>query len=155
MKAKAINLKNSFGAQYTIALQEDFKLESMEFRDPVEWYYVIPAKYGQFFPYGEDTIAFYCTANRIKEQILRQFKEKVTLFLDCEDESILVFDKSIFLEIAPIAKAKRRRGRKALSESEKRKFVEAGKGYQFTGKSIQNTELEQESSPSHDTSVTV
>jgi hypothetical protein len=154
-KEEVLNLKETFGDKYVIELEGAYKLEKAELRDPIEWYYEIPAKYGYFFPYGGETIAFYCTANRIKEALIRQFKNEVTLFLDCDDESILLFDKSIFLEIAAIAKAKRRRGRKALSEIEKKKLVEAGKGYQFTGKSIQHTEQKEEISPPHDTSVTV
>jgi hypothetical protein len=150
-----LNLKRAFGDKYVIELEGAYKLERPELRDAIEWYYVIPAKYGQFYPYGRDTIAFYCTANRIKEVILRQFKKDVTLFVECEDESILLFDKSILLEIAPIAKAKRRRGRKALSEIEKKQLVEAGKGYQFTGKSPQHTMPEKGFSPQHDESVMV
>jgi hypothetical protein len=144
------NLKSNFGDKYVIELQGAYKLERAELRDPVEWYQAIPAKYGHFYPYGGDTIAFYCTANRIKEAILRRFREMVTLFLDCEDESILLFDKDLFLDIAPIAKAKRRRGRKALSEIEKEKLLEAGKNYQFKGKSLGHTELGKGFSPQHD-----
>lgn len=153
MKTKVINFKKSFGTQYTIELKEDYNLEDIELRDTIEWYYVIPAKYGQFYAYGEDTIAFYCTANRIKEVILRQFKGEVTLFLECEDESILHFDKELFHDIALLAKAKKRRGRKALSEIEKKRLVEVGKGYQFMGKSLQHTELEKEISVIHDRKV--
>jgi uncharacterized membrane protein len=151
---KIFNLKKAFGDKYVIELEGAYKLEKAELRDPIECYYVVPARYGHFYSYGGDTIVLYCTANRIKEQILRQFKKAVTLFLECEDESILLFDKDAFLEIAPIAKAKRRRGRKALSEIEKKRLEEAGKGYQFMGKSPQHTELEQAISPPHDKSVT-
>lgn len=143
MKAReeVLNLKRAFGDKYVIELEDAYNLEKAENRDSIEWYYMIPAKYGYFFPYGDSTVAFYCTANRIKEQILRQFKEKVTLFLECEDESILHFNKSIFLDIASKVKGKRRRGRKALSEIEKKRLVKAGEGHQFTGKSLQHTEL--------------
>jgi hypothetical protein len=149
------NLKSTFGDKYIIKIEEAYKLEMPELRDPIEWHYVIPAKHGHFYPYGGDSIAFYCTANRIKEVILRQFNGEVTLFLECEDESILLFDNSNFLEIAPIAKAKRRRGRKALSQSEKKRLVEAGKGYQFTGKSLQHTEQKEDISHTHDNLFTV
>lgn len=153
-KEEVLNLKRAFGDKYQIELEGAYKLEGTELRDPIEWYYVIPAKYGFIFPYGGITLAFYCTANRIKEQIIRQFDKKVTLFVECEDESILLFDRESFLDIATIAKAKRRRGRKALPEIEKKKLVEVGKGYQFAGKSLQNTELEEEISHRHDESVT-
>jgi hypothetical protein len=148
-----LNLKKAFGNTYQIEIEEAYKLERPELKDPIEWYYVIPAKHGQFYPYGGDTIAFYCTANRIKEQILREFQGKVTLFLEGEDESILHFDKEIFHDIALLAKAKKKRGRKALSETEKKRLVEAGKGYQFTGKSQQHTELEEAISVVHDRKI--
>jgi uncharacterized membrane protein len=142
-----LNLKRAFGDKYVIEVEGAYKLERPELRDAIEWYYVIPAQYGHFFLYGGMTMAFYCTANRIKEAILRQFKGKVTLFVECEDESILLFDKKLLLEIAPISKAKRRRGRKALPEIEKKALLEAGKKYQFMGKSLQHTGPEEAISP--------
>jgi len=151
--AYALNLKKEFGDTYKIEIDEVHKLELREFRDSIEWYYMIPAKHGLFYSYGVDTIAFYCTANRIKQEILRQFKGKVTLFLECEDESILHFDKELFHDIALLAKAKKRRGRKALAEIEKKRLVEAGKEYRFMGKSPQHTELEEEISVVHDREV--
>lgn len=67
---------------------------------------------------------------------------KVYLHLDCDFESILTFHRSLFHLIAPIAKAKRRRGRKKLSADEKNRFEEAGKRYRFTGKSRRFENLE-------------
>ena len=148
-----MNLKTTFGRQYNVKLSEEFELERPELRDEIEWYYIIPAKHGHFYLHGKNTIAFCCTANRIKEPILREFEGKVTLFLECEDESILLFDKSIFAEIASIARAKRRQGRKTLSTTEKRQLVGAGKRHQFTGKSPQHTEPAKEISLTHDSKV--
>ena len=155
MQQEVLDLKKEFGHQYTVKQSEEFKLEKPELRDAVEWYYEIPAKYGQFYPSGRDTIAFHCSANRIKERILRQFKGQVELFLEAEDECILRFHKDVFLEIAPIVKAQKRRGRKNLSEIEKKRLVGAGKEHRFTGKTVQHIEPEQEIAPRHDTSVTV
>ena len=134
-EADSFDLKKSFGKEYTIAFDESYQYEKPEFRSPIAFYYTIPAKHGHFYPHDGSTIAFWCTANRIKGQILRLFKGEVTLHVEGDDESILLFDGALFLEIAKIAKAKKKRGRKKLSEKEKKGFVELGKPYRFTGKS--------------------
>jgi len=137
-----VNLKSEFGDTYTISFDEAYYHETPQNKEPVEWYYVIPARYGSFSPYEGNIIAFFCTANRIKKRILEQSKGKATIHVEGDDESIILFDKAIFREIAKLAKAKKRPGRKHLNEKEKKQLLEAGKKYRFTGKSLQNTEQE-------------
>jgi len=141
-EANSFDLKKFFGKEYTIAFDESYKYEKPEFRSPIEFYYTIPAKHGHFYPHDGSTIAFWCTANRIKGQILKFFKGEVTLYLEGDDESILLFDGALFLEIAKIAKAKKKRGRKKLSEEEKKRFVGLGKQYRFVGKTPHLTSQE-------------
>jgi len=142
-----LNLKSEFGDTYVIGYDEAYYYETPQNREPIEWYYVIPARYGSFSPHEGSTMAFFCTANRIKEKILRQYKGKATLYVEGDDESIILFDKGIFPEIAKIAKAKKRPGRKNLDEKELEQLLEAGKKHQFTGKSPQNTEQERVVNP--------
>jgi len=73
-EANSFDLKKFFGKEYTIAFDESYKYEKPEFRSPIEFYYTIPAKHGHFYPHDGSTIAFWCTANRIKGQILKFFK---------------------------------------------------------------------------------
>ena len=141
-EANSFDLKKFFGKEYTIAFDESYKYEKPEFRSPIEFYYTIPAKHGHFYPHDGSTIAFWCTANRIKRQILKLFKGEVTLHVEGDDESILLFDGALFLEIAKIAKAKKKRGRKKLSEEEKKRFVGLGKQYRFVGKTPHLTSQE-------------
>lgn len=145
---RIVNLKSEFGDDYVIGFDEAYHHETPQNREPIEWYYVIPARYGSFSPFSGNTIAFFCTANRIKKQILRQYKGKAALHVEGDDESIILFDKDLFQEIAKLAKAKKRPGRKTLGEKEKKQLLEAGKKYRFTGKSLQNTEQEEVVNPS-------
>ncbi len=142
-----VNLKSEFGDTYVIGFDEAYYHETPQNREPVEWYYVILARYGSFSPFSGDTIAFFCIANRIKKQILRQYKGKATIHVEGDDESIILFDKKVFPEIAKIAKAKKRPGRKNLGEKELKQLLEAGKKYQFTGKSLQNREQKRVMNP--------
>jgi hypothetical protein len=80
MKVDFLNLKKEYGETYAIKIDEAYKLEKPKLRDSVESYYLIPAKHGLFYPYGGNTIAFYCMANRIKKVILQLFRDRVTLF---------------------------------------------------------------------------
>jgi len=142
MNEKIINLKTEFGDTYTIGYDEAYYHKTHQNREPIEWYYVIPARYGSFSPFSGNTIAYFCTANRIKEKILKQYEGKAILQVEGDDESIILFGKGIFPEIARLAQAKKRPGRKNLDDKEKQQLLKAGKKYQFTGKSPQNTEQE-------------
>jgi hypothetical protein len=137
-----VNLKNEFGNVYAIIFDEAYFHETPQNREPVEWYYTIPARYGSFSPFVGNTIAFFCTANRIKDQLLKKYQEKVTLYVEGDDESIMIFDKKHFPEISKLAQAKKRPGRKKLGSKEREQLLEAGNRYRFTGKPLQNPALE-------------
>ena len=72
----ALSLTKRFGNRFKVTKAPEFYEDPVHLRLPPEYYDRIEAKYGFFFPYDETTIAFFCSANRIKELILRKFRRK-------------------------------------------------------------------------------
>ena len=56
------------------------------------------------------------------------------LRIEFHDEVEILFPLKVTHKVARLAKAKRKRGRKALGRVEKEKLLEAGKDHRFSGK---------------------
>jgi hypothetical protein len=73
------------------------------------------------------------TKKRSGEKVLREVKE-AQLCNEFHDGVEILFPLKDIHQVAKLAKAKRRRGRKALSPGGKQKLVEAGEAFRFSGK---------------------
>jgi hypothetical protein len=123
--------------RYEITLDPAWRIEKAKFKSGSKhWYEWIPCKNGGFISlYSEDEMVFKLTTKkRTGEKVLREVKE-ARLWVEFHDEMDILFPLKEIHRVARLAKAKRRRGRKALSPEGKEKLLEAGEAYRFSEKS--------------------
>jgi hypothetical protein len=130
---------------YEITLDPAWRIEKAKFKSGNRhWYEWIPCKNGGFISlYNEDEmVSKLTTKKQTGKKVLREVKE-AQLWVEFHDEMDILFPLKEIHKVAFLAKAKRGRGRKALSPEEKQKLVEAGKTFRFfeknTGKSGQKS----------------
>lgn len=104
---KPINLRTRFGARYIVKFEESRSSE----RDP--WLYVIPCKYGHFYPHGASELAASIDGHpKLTKRLCRI--EGVRLHQDGDDGATVVFDVGLFADVAAVMKPIRRRARKKI-----------------------------------------
>jgi hypothetical protein len=121
---------------YETILDPAWKIEKTKFKSGNRhWYEWIPCKNGGTISlYNEDEMVFKLTTKkRTGEKVLREVME-AQLWIEFHDEVEILFPLKEIHRVAGLAKAKRRRGRKALSPEGKQKLVEAGEAFRFSGK---------------------
>jgi hypothetical protein len=119
--------------RYEIALDPAWRIEKAKFKSGNKhWYEWIVCKNGGFISlYSEDEMMFKLTTKkRTGEKVLREVKE-AKLWIEFHDEVEILFPLKEIHQVARLAKAKRRRGRKALSPEGKQKLLEAGEAFRF------------------------
>jgi hypothetical protein len=122
--------------RYEITLDPAWKIEKAKFKSGNKhWYEWIPCKNGGFISlYSEDEMMFKLTTKKqTGKKVLREVKE-ARLWVEFHDQMDILFPLKEIHRVAILAKAKRRRGRKALSPEGKQKLVEAGEAFKFSGK---------------------
>jgi hypothetical protein len=91
---------------------------------------------------AEEMVFKLTTKKRTGEKVPREVRE-AQLWIEFHDEVEILFPLKEIHQVAFLAKAKRKRGRKALSPEGKKKLVEAGEAFIFseknTGKSDQKS----------------
>jgi len=124
---KVLDLRELFGGVYKMGYDQAATPKSPMRKDPA--YLVIPAKYGEFYPFDDSRVAFLCTSKRVAKRVLAQLGKQVQPYAgvsddgDIGDECILLFEAEAFKAVAKIAKAGKKR---ALSEKRRQELVEQG-----------------------------
>jgi len=120
MSGEPINLKDIYGKQYKIELDEAAKYEVNGKNDP--WLFQIPCRYGHIYPYSDKFLAFYCIGTKTKGKIIRE-QPDIELVQDGDIEGVFLFTLDQFNTIAKHAKPKTKR---RLSPEHKAKLILAG-----------------------------
>lgn len=121
-----INLKGRFGGKYRIGHDESAEHERGGFNDP--WLLTIPARFGDFFPWGGDRIGL-ATSNRGPTARAISRLPFVRIEQDAEDGITVSFPVEHFSEVAQLAKPRRKR---VLSPEQKAAAVERLAKFQFS-----------------------
>jgi hypothetical protein len=132
----ALRIAELTGNRYEIILDPAWRIEKAKFKSGNKhWYEWIPCKNGGFISlYSEDEMVFKLTTKKqTGKKVLREVKE-ARLWVEFHDEMDIIFPLKVIHQVAILAKAKRRRGRRALTPEGKKKLVEAGKAFKFSGK---------------------
>ena len=119
---KPIDIKRDYGDRYKVTLDEAARHEVNGRNNP--WYYQIPCKVGNIYPYSSKLLAFYCEGTGIKARLLREQKN-IKLIQDGDIEGVFLFTPDQFDIIAQYAKPRKRR---RLSPEQRERLIEAGKG---------------------------
>jgi len=128
---EVLDLRELFGGVYKIGYDPSAGPRSPLRKDPA--YLVIPAKYGEFYPFDDSRVAFLCTSKRVAKRVLAQLGKQVLPYVgvagdgDIGDECILLFEVGTFKAVAKIAKAGKKR-----AVSEKRRLELAEQGFKTT-----------------------
>jgi hypothetical protein len=134
----ALSIAELTDNRYELTLDPAWHLEKAKFKSGNKhWYEWIPCKNGGTISlYSENEMVFKLTTKkRTGEKVLREVKE-AKLWIEFHDEVEILFPLTEIHQVAMSAKAKRRRGRRALSQEEKQKLVEAGEAYRFSEKNM-------------------
>lgn len=121
---------------YEITLDPDWRLELAKFKSGKRhWYEWITCKNGGTISlYSENEVVFKLTTKkRTGEKVLQEVKE-AELWVEFHDGVEILFPLEVIHQVAKLAKAKRRRGRKSLSPEGKQKLVGSGEAYRFSKK---------------------
>jgi hypothetical protein len=122
--------------RYEITHDPAWRIEKKKFKAKNKhWYEWIPRKNGGIISlFNEDEKVFKLTTKkRTGEKVLREVKE-AQLWVEFHDEVEILFSLKEIHQVAKLAKAKRRRGRKSLSPEGKQKLVESGEAFRFSEK---------------------
>jgi hypothetical protein len=122
--------------RYEIILDPAWRIEKAKFKSGNKhWYEWIPCKNGGFISlYNQEEMMFKLTTKkRTGEKVLQEVKE-AQLWIEFHDEVEILLPLKEIHQVAKLAKAKSKRGRKALNPEGKQKLVEAGDDYRFSEK---------------------
>ncbi len=99
---KCVDLKTVFGRRYKIAADPSAGARNV---DP--WYWTIPCRRGEIYPYGGD---FLCASvrNGAVSKSMRSWPE-LTVLQDADDETVFKFHVNNFEKVAQAVGAKKRR----------------------------------------------
>ena len=128
MQVTCINLKEQFGRRYRVEYEESYFAEhglNTRVEDP--WLMIIPGQHGHICPWDETTLAV-STDRRGSVTKRIAALPYATVVQDGDDGISATFPADRIDEVAQLIKARRRR---RLSETEKRRLVEAGAKYRF------------------------
>lgn len=123
-----INLKEAYGKQYKIFLDESWEYMENKSEEDKPWYYELKGKYGAIYPYDEKRLAVDVTSSVIAQRVKREMKDQLSLFVDRDDGAVFLFNPGFIHEMAAVIKTKKR---KHLSEKHKKKLSVAGEKYRF------------------------
>lgn len=132
----ALSLKELTGNRYDITFDPAWLLEQSKFKQGAQhWYERITCKNGgSIYLYSEAKKLFIiATKKPTGNKILQEINE-AKLRLETHDELEILFPIEVIHQVAQLAGAKRKRGRKQLPAEERQKLVEAGKAFRFSGK---------------------
>jgi hypothetical protein len=132
----ALSIAELTDSRYEITLDPAWRIEKAKFKaGNKHWYEWIPCKNGGFISlYSEDEMVFKLTTKkRTGEKVLLAIKG-AQLWNEFHDEVEILFSLNDIHQVAKLAKAKRKRGRKALNPEGKQKLVEAGEAFRFSDK---------------------
>lgn len=119
-----INLREYYGKQYKIFLDESWEYMENKSEEEKPWCYELRGKYGLIYPYDDSTLAVMVTSESIKGRLKRNFKGRVATFWDGDGEGVFLFDPGLIYEIAEMIRARRRR---QLSPEAKEKLANRGR----------------------------
>jgi hypothetical protein len=132
---KCVDLKNVFGRRYKIRADPSAGPRNI---DP--WYWVIPCRLGEIYPYGGELLCALVRKGRISESI-RSWPE-LTILQDADDAVVFRFHVDNFEKVAERVGARKRR--QVSSETMKR----IGAGTAYRTDSVGNTQRSQATSTS-------
>ncbi|MEW5924345.1 MAG: hypothetical protein AB1746_10190, partial [Candidatus Zixiibacteriota bacterium] len=102
-----INLKEQYGDKFKIGLDEAASCEGESKKDP--WYFLIPCKYGDIYPFSDRRLAFLCNGAGIRSRLQKEHPEIEVRNWSDNGETVFVFDPEQFNIIAEYAKPRRKR----------------------------------------------
>ena len=122
--------------RYEMTLDPAWRFEKAKFKAGAKhWYEWIVCKNGGIIHlYSEDEMLFKLTTKKATGKKVLQAVKEAQFVVEFHDEVEILFPLAVIHKVARLAKAKRKRGRKALREGEKEKLAEAGKPHRFSGK---------------------
>jgi hypothetical protein len=94
-------------------------------------YHLIPCKFGDIYKHAEGILAWCCMNSRVVARAIKEAPPWLELYLDCDGEAIFTFPVERFEEVAKWAKPKRKPGPKTLSDTERGRLRDIGKGTRF------------------------
>ena len=115
-----------FGSQFRITLDDAAHCEPSGKNDP--WYFQIPCKYGNIYPYSDRLLGFHCEGERVRARLHRDHPEIEAHQWSDDGEAIFLFKPDQFELIAQYAQPSRK---KRLSNDHLRKLIAAGRDHQF------------------------
>lgn len=137
-----INLSELSTGRYRIALDEAWKYERPEVRNPDRrWYEQIPCRGGGFiYLESEDptpVLKLYTPMVKSARAIFNKIKHipGVTADFHYDGEAMILFPPEVLNQVAELAGARKKRQGRRLSAAEKSQLVEAGIAYRFNGNS--------------------
>ncbi|PKK82038.1 MAG: hypothetical protein CVT49_15750 [candidate division Zixibacteria bacterium HGW-Zixibacteria-1] len=119
-----INLKEQYGDRFKIDLDEAADCEGESRKDP--WYYLIPCKYGDIYPFSDRRLAFLCNGAGIRSRLHKEQPEIEVHNWSDNGEAIFIFDPEQFHIIAEYAKPRRKR---KVSQKERQRLVEMSRNH--------------------------
>ncbi len=121
-----VDLKDLFGDRYRVALDESARHESGAKKDL--WYFMLLCRYGSIYPFSARLLAFHCTARGIRTRLHRDHPEIEVRNLSDDGEAIFLFRPDQIELVAEYAKPRRKR---RISEKERDRLAEIGRGHLF------------------------
>ncbi|MBI5376327.1 MAG: hypothetical protein HZA77_12910 [Candidatus Schekmanbacteria bacterium] len=123
-----MELKKLYGDKFIVEYDEAAKIDGKK-----PEYQIIKCckRAGNFYVISSSKkiIGFWCIKNRLKKKLLKLFPEMNLLREGDDNVSILGLPSSIFLNVASVAGAKRKR---VLSDNHKKKLLSTSKNYRFS-----------------------
>lgn len=104
-----INLKEAYGKQYKIFMDEAWEHLQVKSEEDKPWYYEIRGRYGLIYSYDDTTLAVMVTSSNIKEHMGRFFKGKIKVFWEGDGEGVFRFGPELIHKIAEMIRAKKKR----------------------------------------------
>ena len=113
MNTEILNLRELFGVEYKIEFDEAAEPKTLQRKNPM--YFEIHAKYGYFYPFDENRVAFVCTSKRVAKRLVKELGKQIQPYNGIFDdgyigeESAILFEAESFKAVAEIVKAKKKR----------------------------------------------
>lgn len=119
---ECIDLKKKFGSLYKITVDP-----AANPRNTDPWYWVIPAKYGEIYPYGHNWLAAMVTYKLAKQ--IKQEMSFLEIIQEASDFWVFKFNEKHFEEVAARIGAKKRRQYTPEQLEKARKRAETARKY--------------------------
>lgn len=124
--AEPIDLKQRFGSEYRVSLDESYFAHGTGREAEKLWMWRIECKYGHIYPHGGEVLGAYCNRRLVRGKLKKLPCCKV--HQEGDFETTVLFHVSHFDEVAKVIKPKRRR---RITDEQKQRLAKIGTQTKF------------------------